>query len=152
MSYTTQEGRRRIVRDLAAAAAQIELALSYLSDAYELVDEGVADRLEGELFSPVQAGFARARRTLNEFSRRYGLDDAGGGPATRASRPHGPRELIEGAVDAIEQADHWIAELQDSMLPVEVGDPELRAGLSGTRELIGPLPAHARELVRVIGR
>lgn len=152
MSYTNQQARERIVRDLSAAAAQIELALSYLADAYELVDEAVGDRLEEELFSPVQAGYGRARRTVNDFVKRYGLD----GPAVYGTsggpRPHGPRELIEGAVDAIEQADHWIAELQDSMLPVEVGDPELRAGLSQTRELIGPLPLRARALVRVLGR
>jgi hypothetical protein len=152
MSYTNQEGRERILRDVGAAAAQIELALSYLTDAYELLDEGVADRLEGELFSPVQAAFGRARRTLGEFTRRYQLDGSSSQPAPGGSRPHGARELIEGAVDAIEQADRWIAELQDSMLPVEVGDPDLRAGLSQTRELIGPLPAHARELVRVLGR
>jgi hypothetical protein len=151
MSYTTQEGRERILRDVDAAATQIELALSYLSDAYELVDEGIADRLEEQLFSPVQAAYGRARRTLNAFVRRYQLGGAGA-QAPPASRPHGARELIEGAADAIEQADHWIADLQDSMLPVEVGDAELRAGLSETRELIGPLPARAHELVRVLGR
>jgi hypothetical protein len=152
MSYTTQEGRERIVRELLQAAGQIELALSYLADAYELVDEGVADRLETQLFSPVQAAYSRARRTHAQFKRRYELADPDALPAAHRPRPHGPRHLIEGAADALEQADHWIAELQDSMLPVEVGDPELRAGLSETRELIGPLPANARALVRTLGR
>ena len=45
-----------------------------------------------------------------------------------------------------------LATLQDSMLPVEVGDPELRAGLSAVRESIGPLPGRARELLRTLGR
>jgi hypothetical protein len=152
MSYTTQEGRERILSDLSDAAAQIELALSYLTDAYEMVDEGLADRLETQLFAPVQAAFARARRTRSEFMRRYGLDQSGHDAAHAAPRPHQARGLIEGAAEAIEQADHWIAELQDSMLPVEVGDPELRAGLSETREVMGPMPAHARELVRTLGR
>jgi hypothetical protein len=152
MSYTTQEGRERILTDLSAAASQIQLALSYLTDAYELVDDALADRLEAQLFSPVQAAFGRARRTRAEFIRRYGLPEPGEQAAPPGPRPHGPRELIVGAVDAIEQADHWIAELQDSMLPVEVGDPELRAGLSETRELLTALPAHARELVRTLGR
>jgi hypothetical protein len=152
MSYTTQEGRDRIVTDLSEATGQIELALSYLTDAYELVDEGIADRLESELFAPVQAAFARARRTRSEFSRRYGLDQGGHEAAHAAPRPHHARGLIEGAAEAIEQADHWIAELQDSMLPVEVGDTELRAGLSETREVMAPMPAHARELVRTLGR
>jgi hypothetical protein len=152
MSYTTREGRERILRDLSEASAQIELALSYLADAYELVDEGLGDRLETLLFSPVQAAFARARRTSGEFTRRYGLDELAREGATAVPRPHQARGLIEGAAEAIEQADHWIAELQDSMLPVEVGDPELRAGLSETRELMAPMPAHARELVRTLGR
>jgi hypothetical protein len=152
MSYTTQEGRDRILRDLSEATGQIELALSYLTDAYELVDEGVADRLESELFAPVQAAFALARRTRSEFTRRYSLADADSDATHAGARPHQARGLIEGAAEAIEQADHWIAELQDSMLPVEVGDPELRAGLSETREVMATMPAHARELVRTLGR
>jgi len=152
MSYTTQEGRERIIGDLSAAADQIELALSYLTDAYELVEEGTADRLEEQLFGPVQAAYGRARRTQTEFSKRYGISDGEAHGSATGSRPHGAKELIEGAVDAIEQADHWIGELQDSLLPVEVGDEELRAGLSETRALIAPLPLRARELVRTIGR
>jgi hypothetical protein len=153
MSYTTQEGRERILRDLSEAAAQIELALSYLTDAYDLVDEGIADRLEEQLFSPVQASFARIRRAVSEFVRRYALDaSAATGSAMPGARPHGARELIEGAADALQRADEWIAELQDSMLPVEVGDPELRAGMSATRELLDALPTRAHALVRVLGR
>jgi hypothetical protein len=45
-----------------------------------------------------------------------------------------------------------LGELQDSMLPIEVGDVELRAGLSEVRELIGSVRARAREMVRTLGR
>jgi hypothetical protein len=45
-----------------------------------------------------------------------------------------------------------LGELQDSMLPVEVGDVELRAGLSEIRELVGGVRGRARELLRVLGR
>jgi hypothetical protein len=38
------------------------------------------------------------------------------------------------------------------MMPVEVGDASLRAGLAEVRELVGPLPDRARELTRVLGR
>ena len=48
--------------------------------------------------------------------------------------------------------DQILAELQDSMMPVEVGDRELRTGLSETREAIAPLPASARRLMRAQGR
>ena len=55
-----------------------------------------------------------------------------------------PRVYVDRAVDAIERADQMLAELQDSMMPVEVGDRELRAGLSETRRAIADLPARAR--------
>jgi hypothetical protein len=45
-----------------------------------------------------------------------------------------------------------LAALQDSMLPVEVGDPPLRAGLEDVRRLIGELRGRSRELVRTLGR
>jgi hypothetical protein len=53
---------------------------------------------------------------------------------------------------AVGRADNALATLQDSMLPVEVGDPELRAALADLRELVGTLEVRARELVRTLGR
>jgi hypothetical protein len=50
------------------------------------------------------------------------------------------------------KADNALATLQDSMLPVEVGDPELRAGLADLRGLVGNVARQAREVVRTIGR
>jgi hypothetical protein len=152
VSYTNAEGRERILRELGAAADQIALALDYLSDAYEQVDVNLADRLEEQLFSPVQAAYARARRTRIEFVARHALVDVDGHAASPVARPHGAFALIEAAGEAAGQADQWIAELQDSMLPVEVGDEQLRAGLSETRGLLTPLPARAHELVRTLGR
>ncbi|MBV9415658.1 MAG: hypothetical protein JO363_11825 [Solirubrobacterales bacterium] len=63
-----------------------------------------------------------------------------------------PRVYVERAVDAIERADQGLADLQDSMMPVEVGDRELREGLSDVRETIADLPARARRLMRAQGR
>ena len=62
------------------------------------------------------------------------------------------RGFLERAVEAVEDADVALASLQDSMLPVEVGDAELRGGLSEVRELLGDLRGRARELVRTLGR
>ena len=53
---------------------------------------------------------------------------------------------------AVSAADVVLSTLQDSMLPVEVGDRELRAGLGEVRELIAPLPGRARQVVRTVGR
>jgi HPt (histidine-containing phosphotransfer) domain-containing protein len=152
MSYTTSEGRERIAQDLSQAAAQIELVLAYLGEAYEQLDTIVADRLEEELFSPAQGAYARLSRTRSEFVARYDLVERRGDHPPAAAPRTGARTLIEAAADAIEQADHWIAELQDTMLPVEVGDQQLRAGLAATRSALTPLPARARELVRTVGR
>ena len=38
------------------------------------------------------------------------------------------------------------------MLPVEVGDADLRAGLTDVRGLLGDVRARAREVVRTLGR
>jgi hypothetical protein len=59
---------------------------------------------------------------------------------------------VDTAAEAVGETEHLLAEIQDSMMPVEVGDATLRAGLAEIRELVAPLPARAHELVRVIGR
>ena len=60
--------------------------------------------------------------------------------------------LIDRAVFAAGEADQTIADLQDSMLPVEVGDPSCAAGLTQVRESLAAVPSRARELVRTVGR
>ena len=64
----------------------------------------------------------------------------------------GAAALIGRAVEAAAEADQLLAELQDSMLPVEAGDAELRAGLVSIREPLGGLPARARGFLRGLGR
>ena len=152
MSYTTSEGREQVLGDLAVAIELIADALATLGEAYELLDERAADVLEEKLFRPVQSAYGRARRTHSEFAARSNLRG-------RTFEPHSPgpagqtvQSLIERAVDAVHDADQSIAELQDSMLPVEVGDPELRAGLSGVRETLSSVALRARDLTRTVGR
>ena len=60
--------------------------------------------------------------------------------------------LVEHAVEAATAADQAIAELQDSLLPVEFGDQQLRAELAEVRELVGGVPARGREFARTFGR
>ena len=59
---------------------------------------------------------------------------------------------MDAAIEAIEEADHLLVEIQDSMMPVEVGDAPLRAGLAEIRELVGPLPDRGSALLRTLGR
>ena len=70
-----------------------------------------------------------------------------------AGRPgQDARSLLDTAFEAIGEADHLLVEIQDSMMPVEVGDAELRAGLSGLRELVDPLADRGAGLLRTLGR
>ena len=152
MSYTTQEGREQILDDLAAAIEQIAGALAALGEAYEQLDEHNADVLEEQLFRPVQLAYGRARRTHAEFATRSGLPGRDFEAHTPGPQSQSVQDLIGRAVTDVETGDQLIADLQDSMLPVEVGDPELRAGLSQSREALDPVPHRARELVRTVGR
>jgi hypothetical protein len=152
MAYTTAEGREKVLHDLALATEQIADALAALGEAYEQLDEHTADVLEEELFRPVQLAYGRGKRTHSEFAVRSGLPTRSFDAHTPGPQSQSVQALIERAVDAARDADQSIAELQDSMLPVEVGDPQLRAGLSQVREALGPVPVRARELVRTVGR
>jgi len=152
MSYTSAEGRGELLDRLGAATDQLGFALASLGDAYEQLDERAAEQLEGALFRPIQAAYARARRTHAAFAERHGLPGRTFEQAVRGAPAHGARGFIDAAVEAVARADSELAELQDSMLPVEVGDPELRAGLEQVRTLLADVRANARELVRTLGR
>jgi hypothetical protein len=152
MAYSTAEARQQMLDDLAHAVDEIGVALAALGAAYDQLDERTADRLEEELFRPVQLAYGRMQRTHAGFAERVKLPTRQFEPST-AGRPSArAREQLDTATEAIAEADHLLAEIQDSMMPVEVGDAELRAGLADGRERVGPLPGRARELVRVLGR
>jgi hypothetical protein len=152
MTYTTAEGRQQILDALAAAADEIALALALLSEAYEHLDERTAERLEGELFQPLQAAYGRAKREHVGFAQRHELEGRAFATPSPVAPSSGTKGLIDAAVDAAGRADGMLGELQDSMLPVEVGDTELRGGLSNVRESLGGARARARDLVRILGR
>jgi hypothetical protein len=152
MAYSADEARRQLLDDVASATDQLALAVAALGEAYEELDEQTADRLEEELFRPVQSAYGRLRRTHSEFAERHGLPTRTFERSSGGLHSGDPRVYVDRAVEAIERADQGLAELQDSMMPVEVGDRELREGLSETRETIADLPARARRLMRAQGR
>jgi hypothetical protein len=152
MTYTTAEGRQQVLDALGAAADEIARALALLSEAYEHLDENAAERLEEQLFQPIQAAYGRAKRVHAGFAERHELPGRAFVSPSQVAPSSSTKGLIDAAVDAASSADAMLGELQDSMLPVEVGDPELRAGLAGVRELVGGVRGRARELVRVLGR
>jgi hypothetical protein len=152
MAYASAEGRQELLDALAVAIEDIGLALADLGAAYEQLDEQNADRLEAELFGPVQVAYGRAKRTHAEFAGRHGLasrvfeGSAAGLPSTGA---HG---FIDDAVRAAAEADSGLAALQDSSLAAEVGDVELRSGLRDVRQLLGSVRQRAQGLQRTLGR
>jgi hypothetical protein len=151
MAYTNEEGRQELLFELSAGVDAIAIAVAELGEAYELLDDQTADRLEEVLFRPATHASGRGKRTYNEFAQRHGFPP-GDFAAGDTKHANGARGHIDHAVEALEGADHLLSELQDSMLPVEVGDPEVRAGISETRSLLAPLRNAARNLERTLGR
>jgi hypothetical protein len=152
MAYTNAEARQELLDIVAEAINELGAALAALGEAYEQLDEHHADELEAQLFRPVQVAYGRAKRTHSAFATRHALPLRAFEAASPGAPSTGAKGFVGNAVEAVAAADTILSTLQDSMLPVEVGDPELRAGLSEVRELIGDLPARAREVVRTLGR
>jgi hypothetical protein len=152
VGYTTSELRQELLDSLARAASELGFASACLAEAYEQLDEHSAERLEEECFRPVQMAFGRAKRTHSGFADRSGLQAAAFEQRPTGLASQGPAAFIERAVEAVGAADRELAGLQDSMLPVEAGDAELRAGLKAVRESLGALPRNAREFLRGLGR
>ena len=70
MSYIAREARQELLETVADAAEEIGAALALVEAAYELLDEGSADRLEEQLFRPLQRAYGRASRTQSGFAER----------------------------------------------------------------------------------
>jgi hypothetical protein len=100
----------------------------------------------------VQRAYGRARRTYLEFANRYRLSarefvmPSPGVPST------GVKGFIEDALAAVEKAELELVALQESDIAIQVGDAELRAGLSEVRRVLDGLSQHAREFLRSFGR
>jgi hypothetical protein len=152
MAYSASEARQEILDTLAEATDELGFALACLAEAYDNLDAHNADRLEEELFRPVQAAYGRGQLTHAEFADRQGLPGRTFEQQPAGVSPTGATGFIQRAVEAINEADLVLTGLQDSMLPVEVGDPALRSGLADVRDRVRGLPERARELLRTLGR
>jgi len=152
MAYSTAEGRQQLLDGLANAIDELGFALAAFGAAYEQLDVASADKLEEELFGPLQRGYGRAKRTHMAFAERAGLAARQFEPQEAGLPSTGAKGFIDEAVAAIGAAGGNLATLQDSPMLLEVGDAELRKGLAEIRESIGDLPHAARELVRRLGR
>jgi hypothetical protein len=152
MAYSASEARQQLLDALGEATDELGFALACLAEAYDELDAHNADRLEEKLFRPVQAAYGRAQLSHAEFADRHGLPGRTFEQQPAGVSPTGATGFIQRAVEAIGEADQALAGLQDSMLPVEVGDAALRSGLADVRDRIRGLPERARELLRTLGR
>ncbi len=152
MAITASEAREQILDDLAAAIDQIALAIASLGEAYDRLSVTSADRLEADLFRPTQKAFGRSKRTHAQFAERNGFAGRQFASPSAGAQSQSVKDLVEQAVTVSTIANRQIADLQDSMLPIEFGDPELRTGLAEVRTLLDQLPGTAREFFRTLGR
>lgn len=152
MAHTDASARHELLDTIAEAIDELGFALAALGAAYEQLDERKADELEAQLFGPAQRAYGRAQRTHSGFAGRHGLPTRAFEAATPRAPSTGAKALVADAVEAVAKADTTLSTLQDSMTPVEFGDPELRAQLADVRELIGGFRGRAREVVRTLGR
>jgi hypothetical protein len=152
MAITASEARRQILEDLGGAIDLIGFAVAALGEAFEQLPEAAGERLEATLFRPAQRAYARGRRTHAGFAERCGLPTRQFDLPSPGLASQGVGVLVQRAVASVADADRRVADLQDSLLPIESGDAELRQGLSEVRELLASVPAGAREFVRTLGR
>ena len=152
MSYTDVQARQEMLDVLAEAVDDLARALASLGAAYEQLDEQRADALEEQLFRPVQRAYGRAKRTHAEFAARHGLPGREFDTPSPGAPSTGVKRFVENAIEQLDRAESELVSLQDSLMPVEVGDTELRAGLTEVRQLIDGLPHRADAFVRAFGR
>ena len=152
MAITAREAREKILDDLGEAVDHLATSVAALGDAYELLTVGPADRLESDLYRPIQKAFGRGKRTHAQFAERCDLPGREFATPAPGRPSQGVKSFIERAVVSSAEADRGIADLQDTMLPIESGDAELRAGLAEVRDLLAGLPTAAREFQRSLGR
>ena len=152
MPVSTREARERIVGDLGSAAEPLSLGVACLGEAYEQLSVMAADRMEAELYGPMQRAFGRTKRTRSQFASRTGIDVEEPAEPLPGRASQGAKSFVERAAGAASQADGLIADLQDTGYAIDAGDAELRAGLAEIRDLLGPVPGAARNFLRTLGR
>ncbi len=152
MAYATAEAQQDLLDSVAEAVDHLGGALAAVGAAYEQLDEQSGDRLEEELFRPLQLAYGRLKRAHGGFAERHGLPGREFADASAGLPSQGLKGFLARAVQELDEAELTLTSLQDSMLPVEVGDAELRTGLSEVRELIGGLDERARGFVSRFGR
>src|SRR5205085_11801328 len=115
MPYANVEARQQLLDALAQATDHLAQALASLGAAYEQLDDQQADRLEQQLFRPVQLAYGRAKRTHAEFARRHDLPGREFTMASPGLPSTGGKGFIENTIDAVARAEAELVALQRSL-------------------------------------
>src|SRR3954462_5648168 len=126
MAYVTREAREELLETIAEGTDEIATPRAPRGAADEQLDERSGDRLEEELFRPVQVTYGRAKRTYSTFAERHGLPAREFEPSAAGRAGQSAREALDAVIEASEDAEPPLVEIQVSMMPVEVGDAPLR--------------------------
>ena len=154
MARTAHEDREQILAELAVAIDHIALATACLGAAYELLDEATADRLEAELFRPVQKAYGRAKRTHVQFAARFGLASRPFESPSAGLPSQGVKAFVERSVVAAQEAGLAIAELQDAGVEPQVWKIEGLERREDCEKIVAQCRADGRDQVVcvVLGR
>lgn len=153
VTYDPAEARRALVDDLLGAAQDVAEAIAYASAAYDLLDDTSGDRLEEQVFAPLQKALGALRRAAEGFATRHGIAAPAAAPPPPEPHPsQGVAALLDGCGAAARRADDHLGTLQDSLLLIDLGDAELRTGVADVRRRLGGVPAALRTFTRMLGR
>ena len=150
---TDAEVRQELLDGIGEAVDELGTALAALGTAYELLDERSADRLEEELFGPVQKAYGRAKRTYADFAARHRLRRARvraavllvglarRAPVPGSRRRGGRRERARSS---------WSCRTRAG--PSSTATPSCAPASPSVRELVSNVRASARMFTRTLGR
>src|SRR5215212_6861229 len=99
---TDLEVRQGVLDTIGESIEQLGAALAALGLAYELLDEHSQDRLEDELFGPVQKGYGRAKKTYADFAARYSLESATFEQPGSSSGSRDLRRFLDTAIESVD--------------------------------------------------
>src|SRR3954468_12680969 len=151
MAQTMVEARQQILDDLAGALDQLGLAVASLSEAFEQLAVDPADKLEADLYRPVQKAYGRGKRTHAQFAERVGLQGDTFEPPSAGPSSQGVKELVQRMAAALADADRRVAEFQATIRLMGGGAGGRRGGWGGVRELLEPVPRAAAMFLRSLG-
>jgi len=152
MSAVDSEAREQLLGAVGQAADQLAEALALLTEAFEQLDDQQAERLEEALFRPVQRAYGRAKRAYGAYAERHEMPAPALAAAPAPVPSIGVKGLVQSAVETVGQVEGELIMLQDSLMLIELGDTDLRAGLAEVRQALASVSEDSRAFLRTFGR